>query len=246
MPRLPYLSCPPRLLPHLSAADPPSPFVWIATRPSPLPHSTDDPSYAAALRIDFTNTLHLVPCAPTTQEILSPKIAPLTHLLPLVNRQIYVETAGIFWGANTLVLPDYAAGREVLEYLGPASKGIQRVELAIGNVWDVGEWQGWQVKMMLHQLERLVHDGALKMVRLKYMVGVSGDGNTANAFKLWFHILREDREESDWRGCKRELVMEDKTGLEKSMRWLAHSWRLEDAYPLTPRQWRMIRGGRNW
>ncbi|KFY97847.1 hypothetical protein V500_01891 [Pseudogymnoascus sp. VKM F-4518 (FW-2643)] len=169
------------------ASDPPSPFVWTATRPSPLPPLADDASYAAALRIAFSKTLHLVPCAPTTEVPLSPTLLPLAHVLPLVNRQLHAETVGRFWGANTLVLPDYAAGREVLEYLGPASQGVRRVEMAIGNVWDVERWQGSQVIMTLNQLERLVREGALEMLRLKYVHGVD-DGNHSQpkAYSLWY------------------------------------------------------------
>ncbi|KAL5352192.1 hypothetical protein ACLOAV_002139 [Pseudogymnoascus australis] len=117
----------------------PSPGLPRAPIPSPL---ANDASYAAALRIAFTKTLHLVPCAPATDVPLSRTLLPLAHSLPLVNRQLHAETAGRFWDANTLVLPDYAAGHEVLEYLGPASQVVKRVEMTIGNVWDVGIWQG--------------------------------------------------------------------------------------------------------
>ncbi|KFY76887.1 hypothetical protein V499_03578 [Pseudogymnoascus sp. VKM F-103] len=172
------------------AANPPSPFVWTAIRPLPLPRSTEDPyytattydvpAYAAALRVAVTRTLHLVPCAPTTSELLSPTLLPLAHSLPLVNRQLHAETAGRFWAANTLVLPDYAVGCEVLAYLGPARQGIQRVEM----------------------LEWLVREGALEMLRLKYVVGVDdGFENQPEAYSLWYHMLLQNREESDWGRC---------------------------------------------
>ncbi|KFY76269.1 hypothetical protein V498_09680 [Pseudogymnoascus sp. VKM F-4517 (FW-2822)] len=193
----------------LPAADPPSPLTWTATRPDPLSPSANDASYAAALRIAFTKTLHLVPCAPATDVPLSRTVLPLAHSLPLVNRQLHAETAGRFWDANTLVLPDYAAGHEVLEYLGPASQGVKRVEMTIGNVWDVGSWQGSQVIMILNQLERLVREGALEILRLKYLVGDEHSHCRSKAFSLWLYMLIENREESDWTGCKRELVLHD-------------------------------------
>ncbi|OBT77511.1 hypothetical protein VF21_05241 [Pseudogymnoascus sp. 05NY08] len=239
------------------AAHPPSPFVWTAIRPLRLPRSTegpfytadtyDVPAYTAALRVAVTKTLHLVPCAPTTEELLSPTLLPLAHSLPLVNRQIYAETAGRFWGANTLVLPDYATGCEVLSYLGPASLGIQRVEMAIGNVWDVDRFQGWQIILMLNQLERLVREGALEMLRLKYVVGVDdGFRNRTEAFSLWHHMLLENREESDWGRCKRELVWEDKTKSDNRLPLLERSWGLkEDKQPVTAYQLGIIKS-RMW
>ncbi|ELR07026.1 hypothetical protein VC83_06755 [Pseudogymnoascus destructans] len=233
------------------AADPPSPFVWTAIRPFPLPWSTEAAAYGAAhgaaLRIAFTKSLHLVPCAPTTEELLSPTLLPLAHLLPLVNLQVHAETAGRFWGSNRLVLPDYAAGCEVLAYLGPASQGVQRVEMAIGNVWDVDRWQGWQIIMMLNQLERLVREGALEMLRLKYVIGVDdGMRNQLKAFSLWYHMLLKNREESNWGRCKRELVREDKMKSDKVMPLLERSWGLEeDKQPVTAWQMRRIKS-QNW
>ncbi|OBT62518.1 hypothetical protein VE03_07977 [Pseudogymnoascus sp. 23342-1-I1] len=229
------------------AANPPSPFVWTATRPSPLPPSANDASYAAALRIAFTKALHLVPCARITDAPLSPTLLPLAHLLPLVNRQVHAETSGRFWGANTLVLPDYAAGREVLEYLGPATQGVQRIEMTIGNVWDVDRWQGSQVIMTLNQLERLVREGALEMLRLQYVVGIELS-NRSQAFTLWLYMLTENREESDWARCKRELVLQDKTKWHWTKQQLECAWGLREeevGKGISPRMMSMIKS-RNW
>ncbi|OBU00304.2 hypothetical protein VE01_01523 [Pseudogymnoascus verrucosus] len=238
------------------AANPPSPFVWTAIRPLPLPRSTEDPyytattydvpAYAAALRVAVTRTLHLVPCAPTTSELLSPTLLPLAHSLPLVNRQLHAETAGRFWAANTLVLPDYAVGCEVLAYLGPARQGIQRVEMVIGNVWDVKRFHGWQIILMLNQLEWLVREGALEMLRLKYVVGVDdGFENQPEAYSLWYHMLLQNREESDWGRCKRELVWEDEMKPDNMLPQLERSWGLkEDTQLVTAYQLGIIK--RRW
>lgn len=136
----------------------------------------------------------------------------------------------------------------MLEYLGPASQGVQRVEMAIGNVWDVERWQGSQVIMTLNQLERLVREGALEMLRLKYVVGV--DNNTHNqAFSLWLYMLLENREESDWGGCKREMVWQDKMKWHWSKHRLECAWGLEEedeaAEGISPSIMRMIKN-RNW
>ena len=99
---------------------------------------------------------------------------------------------------------------------------------------------------MLNQLERLVREGALEMLRLKYVHGVD-DGNHSQpkAYSLWYYMLLENREESDWGSCKRELVW-DKMRSDKLMHHFACGWGLEEsAEVITAREMRMIKS-RNW
>lgn len=103
--------------------------------------------------------------------------------------------------------------------------------------------------MILNQLERLVREGALEMLRLKYLVGDEHSHCRSKAFSLWLYMLIENREESDWTGCKRELVLHDDN---TDWHWTKHqldcAWGLvveEGKLGVSPNTMRMIKS-RNW
>ncbi|KAL5349035.1 hypothetical protein ACLOAV_006461 [Pseudogymnoascus australis] len=175
-----------------------------------------DPSGTALGRI-----MHLVACAPTTATMLSSSFPPLCRSLPLVNRQLYSETSTRLWSANTLVLCDFAAGREVLAYLGKASLHVQRVELTIGSLR--GRTQFDFMKDAVRELRRLVQGGSLKKLRLVYV-----DGGTCNqiAFGFWRRTLEINSK--NWGPCEREVVWEeDKMKTDRLREVLATGWGLE-------------------
>lgn len=102
--------------------------------------------------------------------------------------------------------------------------------------------------MTLNHLERLVRQGALQMLRLKYVDGIDdGNRSKSKAYSLWYYMLLENREESDWGGCRREVVW-DKKRSDKLMHQFARSWGLEESAEeeeVTASQMRMIKS-RNW
>lgn len=117
--------------------------------------------------------------------------------------------------------------------------------MVIGNVWDVKRFQGWQIILMLNQLEWLVREGALEMLRLKYVVGVDdGFENQPEAYSLWYHMLLQNREESDWGRCKRELVWEDEMKPDNMLPQLERSWGLKEDTLVTAYQLGIIK--RRW
>ncbi|OBT95199.1 hypothetical protein VE01_07632 [Pseudogymnoascus verrucosus] len=169
--------------------------------------------------------LHLVPCAPTTATPLSPSLLPLAHSLPFVSRQVYAETSTRLWGANTLVLPDYGAAREVLAYFGRAKLGVRRVEMRIGNVWDLLTMQLMRMMEAVDELWRLVQEGALRRLRFVY---VDGGACQRTALQMWRGVLGTSSRDRDWGQCERELVWEDKKMKTDRLREvLARHWGLE-------------------
>ncbi|KFY28305.1 hypothetical protein V493_02988 [Pseudogymnoascus sp. VKM F-4281 (FW-2241)] len=203
--------------PTLWDSKPSSLIIYTATRATRKPK--------APRRNTIFNTLHLVPCDPTTATLLSPSLLPLAHSLPLVNRQIHIETSTSLWSSNTLVLPSYAIATEVLAYLGNVSMDVQCAEMMIGNVWDLRYWQILRMMETFDELAQLVQEGSLRRLRLVY---VDGGACHRAAFQMWMGVLFASERDRDWGQCVRELVWEEnKMKTDKLREVLARQWGLE-------------------
>lgn len=130
----------------------------------------------------------------------------------------------------------------MLEYLGKAGLGVQRVELVIGNVWDLRFPQIALMMETLKQLALLVCEGSLMKLRLQY---VDGGAFNRTAFQIWIGVLINSMQHSDWEkcywegcdwegcdweGCEREVVWEeDKMRTDWLRKLLAKAWGLDGA-----------------
>jgi hypothetical protein len=215
-----------RVLPVYYSAEedfiPSFPITWMSI--GAIGHARGG-SYAAARCSAFSRTLHLIPCALTSATPHSLSRPPLPHYLPRVNRQLYDETSTRLWSKNTFIFPDYATAKELLEHLGKISLRVQRVELVIGNMWDLRAPQLEKMTETLNELLRLVHEGQLGKLRLRYF---DGGACNRNAFNIWMGVLHNIDKESDWGRCEREVVWgENGTKTNKLRQMLARQRGLE-------------------
>ena len=102
---------------------------------------------------------------------------------------------------------------------------MKSIEMAIGHGWDFGPRQVTEIKNTFSELEKLVHEGSLRKLRLVYVE--SGVGHVGS-FETWKEVLSTSDELGDWRGCEREVVWPRYRMISDRLREvLARCWGLE-------------------
>ncbi|KFY07105.1 hypothetical protein V492_07442, partial [Pseudogymnoascus sp. VKM F-4246] len=166
----------------------PYPSIWFSSSISELTART---YLSKSCRDLFRQTLHFIPCAPTTATILSRDLHALNHSLSFVNNQVYTETFGRLLSANTLVFPNYASAWDTLAYLGLPSLCVRSIELVIGNVWELNPRQMPAIMETLKEVAKIAHFGGLGKLRLVY---VDGGESHRGAFHIWKKVLLDSNQ----------------------------------------------------